>query len=258
MPLPTRTLPALIAAALIAALVVAGNPARAEDPSAPLPAPSATPKPVSNADRIIGPLREIGRVRARSPYCSALVRSGTPAAESTIAFELARVTLASDLHDAQFTDTIHKSYSMRLLEFDLAHMVELIKQGRAELNELRALARDADDEKAAALLGLRDALDGAKARQMEQLRSFARVVGTFEEHPVTIPGTPADDKDRDETTPTSRLLDPFEDVFTDRYDAAETLELLRAGEQDDLIKDDMIHAGDSVTHALALGNCETE
>jgi hypothetical protein len=249
----------LISAMLIAALTALASPARADDPPIPSSSPSPTPKATSTADRIIRPLREIGRVRARTPYCGTLLRSGTQAAETVIAFELARITLSSDLRDAQFTDGLHKSSSMRLLQFDLAHMYDLIRQGRAELNDLRALAGD-DDEKASALQGLRDALDGVKSRQLEQLRSFARVIGTLEEHPVTLPASPADDKASDPETKSaaSRVLDPFEDTFTDRYELAEYREIFRAAEQDDLIKNDMIRAGDDATHALALGNCATE
>lgn len=251
----------LTSAVLIAALTTLGTPVRADDSPGPSSSPSPAPRSTTAADRIIKPLREIGRVRARTPYCSALLRSGTLAAESAIAFELARITLSGDLRDAQFSDTLHKSSSMRLLEFDLAHMVDLIRQGRAELNDLRTLAGDADDQKATALQGLRDALDGVKGRQLEQLRSFARVVGTLEEHPVTLAASPADDRLNDPETKAAAVssdLDPFEDTFTDRYEAAENTELFHAAEQDDLIKNDMIRAGDHATHALALGNCASE
>jgi hypothetical protein len=251
----------LAATALFASMLAAlGTSARADDIAAPTAGPAAA------AEKIVGPLREIGRVRARTPYCSALIRGGAAAAQSSVAYEIARVTAFADLHDALIANRVQRTHAVHELELDLARMVALAREGRTELHGLQALADTTDDEKATAVLGFRDALDGAKARQLAQIRDMAEVLGTLEEQAPRAPDedevTQPDDGAaliRLESAPVAQFLDPFGTAFAHaRTVAAENKALLRAADGDAFITSDMVRAGENATRALALGNCATE
>jgi hypothetical protein len=260
MPIPNRTCSALVAALFLCALCAVGSPSRADDP----------PAPASDAvEKIISPLREIGRVRARSAYCIALVRDGAAAAQSAVNYEVARVTAFADLRDVLFANEFQKMHAVHVLELDLARMVDLARQGRTELNGLRTTASEADAEKASAVLAFRDALDGAKAHQLEQTRDLARILGDVEGQLGIRALADKRDPGTDDATALHRLqntspelfLEPFESDLShsgsgggpfggDINKAIFQIELV-----DPIIKSDMVRAGEESTRALALGNC---
>ncbi len=158
------------------------------------PSPTPAPKADRNA-AIIDPLTEIGRVRARTPYCAALAgaRLGVDAA---ITYQYAVPTLYRDLRYFRLDSYLTKHQSEQRTEHDLSSLWNLATAGRAEVQALRsaALAPGVDEAKRTEMLGFANALDGAKARQMELARTIARTYAILAEAPVRlIANAPSDD-----------------------------------------------------------------
>ena len=184
--LVSRCAGSLLCAASIASASLAGAQA--------LPSPSPAPKVDQNA-AIISPLSEIGRVRARTPYCAALAatRLGVDAA---ITYQYAVPTVYRDLRYFRLDSDLTKHQSLQKAQHDLTALWNLAKAGREEVQALRAAANapGVDAARRTEMLGFANALDGAKARQMSLTRSISRTVGTLAEVPVRIlANTPSDE-----------------------------------------------------------------
>ncbi|MDP9106800.1 MAG: hypothetical protein M3N49_12825 [Candidatus Eremiobacteraeota bacterium] len=149
-----------------------------------LPSPAPTTRADENAS-IVKPLVEIGRVHSRTPYCGALARARY-GIESAITFEYSTPILANDLRRFRTDSGLTKAQSMKKTERDLTGLWNLAVAGRDDVRALRAAA-NADgvgDEKRKEMLAFADALDGAKARQMQLAKSMARAYAVLAEKPV--------------------------------------------------------------------------
>ncbi len=185
-----RRLRAVLAGAVLA--IACSVPAMIASAQAP-PSPSPPTRADENA-AIVRPLTEIGRVRSRSPYCSALARART-GIDAAIAFEYSTPILANDLRSFRLDSFLNRALSTRKTERDLSALWDLALAGRAEVRAMRDAAKaEGDEEKRKAMIEFADALDGAKGRQMLLTKSMARVYGTLAETPVRdITNTPQDD-----------------------------------------------------------------
>jgi hypothetical protein len=179
--------------ALAAVLLITAAPARTV-----LAQTVAAPPPTTEEQRnaaIIKPLVEIGRVRARTPYCAALARA-RPGIDAAIAFEYQAPVLASDIKHWRYDSALHRHLILKKTEADLKTLYGLSLLGRDEVRALRSAAGadGVDDQKRAEMIALADAVDGAKARQKELAKSIARSVGIYAELPIyTIASSAEDD-----------------------------------------------------------------
>jgi hypothetical protein len=243
------------AAAFLALCFAAGlGPASTAAAAQPVPNPLPTPTPQSARSKIVQSLREIGRVTARSYYCARLLTDGAPAADTAVAFEYTLVATAHDIGMVQLSDPLVKARSMKKLEADLLQLNDLSKAGRAQLNNLREVARGESHDRAQALLAFRDALDGAKARQYELTRDVAQIVGSLEGQPTfTIIDLPVDHLSNQDI----ERINDLNDTWQMRYRSIAVADLFNAGPEDFQIESDLQRAAEQGSQALALGGCNT-
>jgi hypothetical protein len=153
-----------------------------------LAASAQTPRPrAATADEnaaIVAPLREIGRVKARTPYCAALAKA-RPGIDAALTFEYAMPIVARDLKNYRLDNELAKSQSLRKTEDDLSFLSELVTTGRAEVLALRTAANaDPDEQRRREMLALANSIDAARARQKLLTSGLARVAGVLAEKPV--------------------------------------------------------------------------
>jgi hypothetical protein len=260
--------------ALAAVLVVTAAPARtvlAQTVSAPPP----TTEEQRNA-AIVRPLVEIGRVRARTPYCAALA-SARPGIDAAIAFEYQAPVLASDIKHWRYDSALHRHLILKKTEADLKVLYDLSLLGRAEVRALR-IAADADgvdDQKRSEMLALANAVDGAKARQKELTKTIARSVGIYAEAPVyTIASSAEDDirssnpfngsawspgstsgATRSDATPAPSEYSLLHPDALQQHGLTQTLFNNFAGEH--FIRQDMEVAAQHAQTAMQLGGCSS-
>ena len=156
-------------------------------------------------------------------------------------------------------DGLQKSLSMHRLEDDLARLNALSQYGRSDLQGLRSLADDSSSDEAKAVLGYRDALDGAKARQIELTRKVADTISTLEAMPnFTTMNLPIDHMigSRNLTEDVNKMGD-LNDTKEAQFEAQAMQGLFSVGPDDEQIEGDLAHAGQEATRALALGNCDS-
>jgi hypothetical protein len=262
---------ALVAAGVLvlcsahSAVLAATSPDPAAAPAVASPAP-----PPSHAEEIIGPLKEIGHVTARTPFCSRFVDDSALAASAAVSYEFALVKTARDLEHANTDDSLRKSHSAQVLLWDLQKLADLSNAGRAKLADLAAAAAATNDpELQKQVIDFRDALDGAKARQMELARKISSAVAKFEEDPVysTI-ASPLDiqlgnsdgrslidfaNKQSYWTAP----LDPnsyWDQAMANTHYAA-VHSFFESGPEDAQIGDDLERAGHKANLIVQLGKC---
>jgi hypothetical protein len=169
--------------ALAAVLLITAAPTRtvlAQTVSAPPP----TAEEQRNAE-IVKPLVEIGRVRARTPYCAALANA-RPGIDAALAFEYQAPVLANDLRHWRYDSELHRALILKKTEADLKTLWNLAVAGRDQVLALRtaALADGIDDQKRAEMLAVANAVDGAKERQKMLAKQIARTVGMYAEVPI--------------------------------------------------------------------------
>ena len=216
---------------------------------------------------IVRPLTEIGRVRARSPYCAALARARL-GADSALAYEYQIPLLVQDLKHFRIDSDLTKYQSLRQTERDLSALASLARAGRDDVKALRAAAHSEPDAKRRdEMLAFANALDGAKARQLMLAKSVARVVGILAERPVrTIVTTDKDDRGSSTALGggVSRAIaaemrpspDPFVEQQADavaEHDRVQTMFGAFAAEH--FIRDDLKDAASHATAAMQLGAC---
>jgi hypothetical protein len=180
---------------LAAVLLITAVPARTA-----LAQTIAAPPPSAEEQRnaaIVKPLVEIGRVRARTPYCAALA-SARPGIDAAIAFEYQAPVVAADLRMFRNDSGLHKHYALKRAEADLRTLWNLALFGRDQVLALRtaANAEGVDEQKRTEMLAVANAVDGAKARQKELAKSIARAVAVYAEAPVRTIASSAEDEIR--------------------------------------------------------------
>ena len=244
--------------------------------SAPPPAPVAPPQltVTSRDSAIVKQLAEIGRVRARTPYCAALAKA-RPGIDAAITFEYLAPAILKDLRAVRFDSELHRELSLRHVDADLAALGEMATRGREEVRSLRAAAYadGTDDQKRQAMLALANAIDGAKERQKYLAKAIARAVGAYHELPVhTVVTTAADEshaanpfsgstwQQRDSESAANTSLSPEAAYVTqstldtiEQHDRAQFLFASFNGEQ--YIRGDMEDAAKHAKVAMQVGGC---
>ena len=251
---------------LCAASLATANLVGAQSPPRPSPGPQAE----QNA-AILSPLVEIGRVRSRTPYCAALAaaRLGVDAA---ITYQYAVPTVYRDLRGFRLDSHLTKHLSQQKTEHDLSALWDLATAGRAEIKALRtaAWADGVDEARRNEMLGFANALDGAKARQMELAKSIARTLAIVSELPVRdIANTAADDHAAAFFRATSRsasmrvadvvpTVQPYTSEQADAladHDRLQTLFGTFGAER--FIRDDLQDAARHAANSMKLGGCNS-
>ncbi|MBV8298886.1 MAG: hypothetical protein JO083_04905 [Candidatus Eremiobacteraeota bacterium] len=230
--------------------------------------PTAAPKPNRDSS-IVQPLTEIGRVRARTPYCTALARA-RPGIDAAIAYEFAVPILGDDLAHFRLDSYLTKDQSLTKSESDVRALWQLAKAGRTEVQALRqaANADGVDPEKRKEMLAFANALDGAKARQMMLTKSIARTVATLAEAPVhLLLDGPLDDHGGSALARGGKLSESITmsqvtavaqtltqaDALADRVRAQQ---IFATFADEDFIRDDLKTAAEHATNAMQLGRCD--
>ena len=255
--------------AVATALASSTLPARALDTTAAAaPAVASPAPPPSRAAQIIGPLKEIGHVTARTPFCAAFMNDSSEAASAAVAYEFALLRTSSDVQRANTDDSLRKSRSTHALTQDLQLLANLANEGRSKLRALKAVAAQTNDpELQKQVDDFRNALDGAKARQMELARKMSSAIAKFEEDPVySVISTPLDSQIANSDG--RLLLNGAQSYYTEMtnpdayWDQAmadqheEVVHALFQGGPDDYqIGDDLERAGEKATLVVQLGKC---
>jgi len=133
---------------------------------------------------VVKPLREIAHLTVRAgprPFCVAFSGGAAPAAIAALAYERRLLDTSDDMATFNFDNELAKQRSMRAVEDDLRELADQAQRGRTELAAMRAAAVGKDDPTSRAVVAFADALDGAKARQLELTRKMARVYGRLAE-----------------------------------------------------------------------------
>ena len=263
-----------LSAAFAATLVAPASFAAAQSAPPAAPAAPAALTVTSRDSAIVKPLAEIGRVRARTPYCAALAKA-RPGIDAAITFEYLAPALAKDLRAVRFDSELHRHLALRHADADLAALGEMASRGRAEVRALRqaAYADGVDDQKRQEMLALANAIDGAKERQQFLAKSIARTVGIFHEIEIhTVVTTASDDshaanpfsgstwQQRDAESAANTSLSPEAAYVTqstldmiEQQDRAQTLFATFNAEQ--YIREDMADAAKHAKLAMEAGGC---
>jgi len=258
-----RAASGLAATALLATLLAPARSAHAQ--SSP---PSAAASAAAQNAAIVRPLSEIGRVRARSPYCAALAHARV-GADTALAYEYQIPLLMQDLRHFRMDSELSKWQSLKQTERDLSALASLASAGRDDVRALRlAAAAEPDEKRRAEMLAFANALDGAKGRQMTLARQVARVVGILAERPVrTIVTTDKDERSGNTAFGggVSRAIamenrpspDPFTEPQADAVAEHDRLQtMFGAFEGERYIRDDLKDAAAHATSAMQLGACK--
>ncbi|HEX3463307.1 MAG TPA: hypothetical protein VHS78_04525 [Candidatus Elarobacter sp.] len=260
--------------ATFAAALLAPAAAGAQSAPPPEPAKPLTLTVTSRDSAIVTPLAEIGRVRARTPYCAALAKA-RPGIDAAITFEYLAPQLAKDLRAVRFESDLHHELALRRAEADLNALYEMADRGRDEVRALRtaAYADGVDDQKRQEMLAVANAIEGTKERQKLLAKAVARTVGTYREVPVhTVVTTASDDfhganpfsgstwQQRDAESAKNAALSPEAAYVTqstldtiESLDRAQTLFASFNGEQ--YIRGDMEDAAKHAKLAMQFGDC---
>jgi hypothetical protein len=236
--------------------------------------PSAAPQSRAEENAaILKPLSEIGRVRARTPYCGALARA-RGGIDAAISFEYRTPVLASDLRNFNLDSGLNKARSLRKTERDLSALYDLAIEGRNEVIAMRAAANaEADPQRRQEMLAFANALDGAKARQIMLTRALAKITGTLGETPVRdITNTPQDDHgtaaftrgglDRPAATVDPTTVNPIAGISSYTNAGTEAIDdqrrmsgLFNAFSAESFIREDLKKAAMHGNRAAQLGGC---
>jgi hypothetical protein len=205
---------------------------------------------------VIEPLREIGRIRARTPFCRAFLEHASLGVGSAITFEAALLDTVQDFRNAKMGDELGKYLSLRRLEADLNRLADLSLAGRAELEELKNIPTD--DARHQQLVDFVNAMNGAKARQMDLARRLSSKYGKFAEQPVYT----------NVTKPFDGTANGFTASTTNSYGISNVLEtgeflaqfelrqdVFDALPGDELVGRDLSHAAEHGKAAMVLGGC---
>ncbi|HYW52392.1 MAG TPA: hypothetical protein VFF00_10420 [Candidatus Elarobacter sp.] len=246
-------------------------PAAPTPPTFTIPAAAVPRVPSEQSAAVIRPLVEIGRVRARTPYCAALANA-RPGIDAAITYEYQIPVVAADLRRFRFDSGLHHHQSLKQTERDLNALWDLAQSGRNEVLALRtaALSPDLDDAKRREMLALANAVDGAKARQKELAKSLARVVAVYAETPVRTIVTSSKDESATSNAFAGRTrfamgpmsptdvssMAPITQSEIDALDQhGRSQDLFAAFTPEQFIRDDMEVAASHAKAAMQLGGC---
>ena len=270
--LRTLALTGTFAAALLAP---AGLAQAQTAPPADQPPATLTITPRDSA--IVKPLVEIGRVRARTPYCAALAKA-RPGIDAAITFEYLAPQLAKDLRGVRFDSELHRHLALNQVDVDLAALGDLASRGRAEVLALRkaAYADGVDDQKRNEMLAVANAIDGAKERQKFLAKRVARIVAVYHEAPIhTIVTQAGDDPSKNALHPGPLAAETSDTPVTNPFAPAQPFQkapqipdsIEAVNEHDrvqqlfstfggeDWIRGDMEDAAKHAKAAMQLGGC---
>jgi hypothetical protein len=252
-------LKSLFAAAAIAAFALALGPGSAHADQV-IEAPNA--KPTTFGEGIVEPLREIGHVKARTPFCKAFLEHSSLGVSSALDFERVLMDTLSHFRNARLGDELNRHKSVKMLLKDLNRLADLSLAGRAELDALKSL--DTDPERQKAVVDFVNALNGAKGRQMDLARKLSRTAGIIAEMPVysnvTLPGD-ADGTGksafggRGSNSPTVMATGNILDSQEYAHQLEVRKDLFDAMPGDDLVGRDLLRAGENGRLAMTLGGC---
>jgi hypothetical protein len=165
----------LALASTLAAVLAAG-------PAAPQPAvPAPTPAAAASAR----PLREIGRVRARSPFCSQAIGHADSAIDTTLSNDIRIAFTIANLRSIDLDSSrVKKANGTHELLNDYTAMRATAVTGEGQVNQLRAdAAAVSDEQQKADLKRFADALAGALERQKKMAADLARYIAYVDAHP---------------------------------------------------------------------------
>jgi hypothetical protein len=246
----------LVPSLLVAGLMLAGRPAPAQSPGdPPVPVPQAT----TFAAGVIEPLREIGRVKAHTPFCKTFLAHSSLGVSSALEFERQLLIAVGKLQNVDLGDELHKHKTLEQARKNINLLADLALAGRAELQELKDLP--VDDERHEAMVDFVDALDGAKGRQMTIARKLSKAYGTIAEMPVyTTVTLPGDDKTtafnkRNSGSVASKVAGSLIEDQTYAQQIEVNKSTFDAVPGDELVGRDLQHAGEHGRQVLALGGC---
>jgi hypothetical protein len=222
-------------------------------------------KPTTFGEGIIEPLREIGHVQARTPFCKALFSHSSLAISSAIDFEKALLTTVDHFRAANLGDELNRHKSVKQLTKDLNRLADLSLAGRAELDELKTFETDTDRQQAA--VDFANALNGAKGRQMDIARKLSRTLGIIAEQPiytnVTLPSDLSDAnaaasafRGRGTASPTTMATGNILDLQVDARALELRNDLFDAVPGDEMVGRDLRRAGENGRLAMTLGGCK--
>jgi hypothetical protein len=172
----------ILVAALFSAPAGQGATVPASDASA---APSAAPSDSAEREQKLAPLKEIGRVKATTAFCQAIIDHAAKAVTLGIDNDRKIENVVRTLRTADL-DSNELSKNRALL--DLANQnAPLSEQAIAAEKAAKALRVDAakapTPEEAKELLAFADALDGALHRQRTIARDLGGTIAFFGAHP---------------------------------------------------------------------------
>jgi hypothetical protein len=174
----------------------AGNAAPATRPATSAPSPR--------------PLKEIGHVRALSPFCSQVVRHTNSVISTALSNDTRIAFTISDLRTIELDDTILKKVNGK--QELLKRYIDLhaaATAGEAQVSQLRADADSATDpDQKTAMKRLADALGGAVFRQKKLADQLGTYISYLDSHP------PLDEREQDRTLTNIMIL---QNVFGTPY-----------------------------------------
>jgi hypothetical protein len=151
--------------------------------AAPAPVASAAPDPVVQAEAL-APLREIGRVRARTTFCQAVFDRGGLATLTALNNDASLAATSRYLSHVELDDN---AFNKPKAVADMQRTYEaLMRQAHDAIDESQALRRLADEaptpEQKAALIAYADAIGGALHRQERVASDYRRFAVYLEAH----------------------------------------------------------------------------
>jgi hypothetical protein len=139
------------------------------------PVPSAPP-----ADQSGPPLREIGRVRAATPFCKAVVEKSATAVGTAFDTDNVIALIVSDMRRVDLDSSILKNRAGIAELFErYATLGALTEQGDRDIRALRTQIKEStDDDERADLSAFANSLAGAIGRQRQLRQELANILST--------------------------------------------------------------------------------
>jgi hypothetical protein len=145
--------------------------------------------PPAAADVKLTPLREIGHVKATTPFCQAIIDHATKAVTLGIDNDHKIGVVVQTMRSSDFdTSLLSKNNALHELGLQYAPLTEQAVAAEKAAKALRVDAQQAPTpEEAKELTAFADALDGALHRQRTIARDLASMIAIFNMHPNVTP-----------------------------------------------------------------------
>jgi hypothetical protein len=175
----------LLLISFLPAIVVAAlgiDPPQPAASAAPAPAPPAAVAPLS--DSAFDHLKEIGRVKALTPFCSKAIQHADTAIDGTLANDVRIQFTISNLKSVDLDSSlVKKANGTADLLKQFRALQEGAKMAQREVNALRADAETATDpQEKADMKTFADALGGAIERQRKMADQIGRYITYLDSH----------------------------------------------------------------------------